>query len=90
MPQPGNWGCPPEKARILVQTIITSEKWEKVNYTYETINRATERFEQLGIPFWDLVIAETLKENDLNEIITENERDFRRVPGIKINNPFRL
>lgn len=83
-------GVSPDKAKILVQTITTSEKWEKVNYTYETINRAAGRFEQLGIPFWDLVIAETLKENGLNEIITENERDFRRVPGIKINNPFRL
>lgn len=86
----GKLGVPPEKARILVQTIITSEKWEKINYTHETINLATDKFEQLRIPFWDLVIAETLKENNLSEIITENERDFRRIPEIKIINPFRL
>jgi predicted nucleic acid-binding protein len=79
----------PDKARILVQSIITSDKWEKVNYTHETINRAAEKFEELGVPFWDLVIAETIKENGISQIITENERDFRRVPGIKINNPFK-
>jgi predicted nucleic acid-binding protein len=79
----------PEKARIMVQGIITSDKWEKVNYNYETINRATEKFEQLRIPFWDLVIAETLKENGLTEIITENEKDFEKFPGIKVNNPFK-
>lgn len=78
-----------EKAKILVQAIIASEKWEKVNYTHKTINRAAEKFEQLGIPFWDSVIAETLRENSVEEIITENERDFKRVPGIRINNPFR-
>jgi predicted nucleic acid-binding protein len=85
----GKLGVDPDKARILVQAIITSEKWEKVNYTYETINRAVEKFEHAEIPFWDLVIAETLKENGIKEIITENERDFRGVPGIKITNPFR-
>lgn len=83
-------GVSPEKVRILVQAIISSEKWEKVNYTHETINRAAEKFERLGIPFWDLVIAETLKENGLNEIFTENEKDFRGFRGIKINNPFNV
>jgi predicted nucleic acid-binding protein len=80
---------PPDKVRILVQAIIASGRWEKVNYTHETINRAAEKFEHLRVPFWDLVLAETIKENGMNEIITENEKDFRMVPGIKVNNPFK-
>lgn len=80
---------PPKEARIMVQGIIESDKWQKIAYTCETINRATERFEQLGVPFWDLVIAETLKENEIEKIATENERDFKGISGIKVINPFK-
>ena len=79
----------PDKARIMVRAMTESDKWQKINYTYETIDRAAERFEQLGVPFWDLVIAETLKENEITEIITENEKDFDKIPWINVRNPFK-
>ena len=82
-------GLPVDKAMIIVQTIIESEKWDKVNYTYNTINNAVEKFEELKIPFWDLVIIETMKENGISVIVTENEGDFDRIPGIKVRNPFK-
>ncbi|MDE1825802.1 MAG: hypothetical protein KGH61_04635 [Candidatus Micrarchaeota archaeon] len=69
--------------------IVESDKWQKINYTHDTINHAAEKFEQLGVPFWDLVIAETLKENDITEIITENGKDFDKIPWIKVRNPFK-
>ncbi|MDE1845983.1 MAG: PIN domain-containing protein [Candidatus Micrarchaeota archaeon] len=79
----------PHNAKIIVQAIIESDKWQKINYTHDTISRATERFEQSNVPFWDLVIIETLKENNVTKIITENERDFRGIQGIKVINPFK-
>lgn len=79
----------PNQARIIVQGIIHSDKWHKTNYTQNTINSAAEKFERLGMRFWDLVISETMKENGVTEIITENEKDFLRISGIKITNPFK-
>ncbi len=78
----------PVEAKTIVQGIIQSSKWQKVNYTQETVNSATESFEYSGIPFWDLVIIETLRENNISKIITENERDFVKADGIKVINPF--
>lgn len=36
-----------------------------------------------------VVNAQTMKENGITEIITENEADFHNIPGIKITNPFK-
>ncbi len=82
-------GLSTDKAKIIVQTMIESEKWHKVDYTYNTINNAVEKFEQSRIPFWDLVIIETMKEHGISEIITENEGHFDRIPGIKVRNPLK-
>ena len=80
---------PASKAAIMIKSLIASEKLEKVNYSHNTINRAVSNFETFGVPFWDLVIAETMKENGISKIVTENEKDFRKIPGIEIINPFK-
>lgn len=80
---------PANKVTTMIKSLIASEKLEKIDYNYSTINRAISNFEELGVPFWDLVMAETMKENGITQIITENERDFARIPGIKVTNPFR-
>lgn len=77
----------PEDANIIVQTIIKSDKWQKINYSHETISRAAEKFERLRVPFWDLLITETMKENGIDTILTENEKDFNKVEGITVKNP---
>jgi predicted nucleic acid-binding protein len=40
-------------------------------------------------PFWDALIAACMLENGIEIIVTENDRDFKRVPGITVTNPFR-
>jgi predicted nucleic acid-binding protein len=40
-------------------------------------------------PFWDALIAACMLENGIEIIVTENERDFKRIPGITVTNPFR-
>ncbi|MDE1873608.1 MAG: PIN domain-containing protein [Candidatus Micrarchaeota archaeon] len=78
---------PADEVAIVVKSLIASEKLEKVNYSYNTINRAASDFKKSGVPFWDLVMAETMKENGIRKIITENERDFGRIYGIEVVNP---
>jgi predicted nucleic acid-binding protein len=37
----------------------------------------------------DALIAACMLENGIEIIVTENERDFKRIPGITVINPFR-
>ncbi len=71
------------EARAVVGAIATSANWKVFNYTAETILKALE----LKLPFWDSIIVETLKENGVGGIITENTKDFSKC-GIKVVNPF--
>lgn len=80
---------PVKDARIIVESLLVSDRWEKINYTENTIRRTVGSFNNARLPFWDLVITETMKENNLTVIITENEKDFDRVPGVEVRNPLR-
>ncbi|MBI4140607.1 PIN domain-containing protein [Candidatus Woesearchaeota archaeon] len=71
------------EARAVVGAIMTSANWRVFNYTPETILKALE----FRLPFWDSLIVETLKENGVGGIITENTKDFLN-SGIKVVNPF--
>jgi predicted nucleic acid-binding protein len=39
-------------------------------------------------PFWDIMIAETMKEAGVRDLYTENEKDFLEIPWIRVVNPF--
>jgi predicted nucleic acid-binding protein len=80
---------PYEKAETIVKTFIASEYWKKINYTHNTVDRALNESNLLKAPFLDVLIAETMKENGMSKIVTENEKDFRKIPGIGIINPFK-
>ncbi len=82
-------GVPQDKAIVIVKSLTVSENWRKIDYNHNTVDRALGRSEAFGAPFLDVLISETMKENGITEIITENERDFSRIPGIIVRNPFR-
>ena len=42
-----------------------------------------------NIGYWDSLIASVMHANNINIIITENEKDFKKIPWIKVINPFR-
>lgn len=78
-----------EEAKSIVYGIIESENWIKINYDQETVKKAIINVEANKAPFWDSVIAETMKENGIIKIYTENEEDFKKISGVKIINPFK-
>lgn len=82
-------GVDPDTARVIVDSFIASENWRKVSYSYMTVKAALEISKAFRVPLFDSLIAETMKENGINQIITENEKDFIRIPGIKLKNPLR-
>lgn len=48
-----------------------------------------QRYKEKKKHFWDAVIVETMKENRVNQIYTENEKDFEIFEYIKAINPFK-
>lgn len=78
-----------EDAKSIVYGIIDSVNWRKINYNEETIRKAITIVVEFKAKFWDALIAETMKENGIVKIYTENEKDFKRIPGIKVINPLK-
>ncbi len=60
-----------------------------VAYTMEDIKTANQLSETYKLHFFDALIVATMKANNIGIIITENEKDFKKIPWIKIENPFR-
>jgi predicted nucleic acid-binding protein len=80
---------PTATAAEIVHDFVSSTRWQIVNYTAETVKNAAFSCKLLGTPFWDTLIAETMKENNISTIYTENIRDFKKIQGIKVVNPFK-
>lgn len=73
----------------IVQDFILSENWIKINYDEKIVKAAMFTSRNFNTSFWDALIAETMKENGINKIYTENEEDFKKIPGIKVINPLK-
>ncbi len=78
---------PVDKAKEIMKSLTTSEHWYRINYTSDTLDRALDSSNEVKVPFLDMLIAETMKENFIIDIITENEKDFNKIPGIRVTNP---
>ena len=80
---------PTNQAENIVREILASTKWRVVDRREETVVHAMELVRQRRVPFWDALIAACMLENAIGTIVTENERAFKKVPGITITNPFK-
>lgn len=80
---------PLEQAEQIVNDIIAFSDWKVLHYKETTIQKAMQRYKRIKKHFWDAVIVETMKENDINYIYTENEKDFEIFEDIKAINPFK-
>lgn len=78
-----------EMASDIVKELIRSDGWKKVNYTYKTVHDALDIVEFHNVSLTDAIIARTAIENKVTKIFTENEREFSRIPNIKVVNPFK-
>lgn len=71
-------------AETIVGAIISCKSFHIVSYSGKTVLAALRSKND----FWDALIVETLKENSISGIITENEKDFKG-GGIVVINPFK-
>ncbi|MBI5072924.1 PIN domain-containing protein [Candidatus Woesearchaeota archaeon] len=79
---------PLENAEQIIKDISTFSNWNVLHYEEGTVQKAIERYKEKKKHFWDAVIVETMKENDIKHIYTENEKDFEIFEEIKAINPF--
>ena len=72
----------------IINDFVISEHWEKINYVHTTLRKAMQTAKQSDLQIWDSLIAETMKENGIRRILTENIKDFGKIAGITTINPF--
>ncbi|MDZ4256971.1 MAG: PIN domain-containing protein [archaeon] len=77
-----------EQVRQFVESIQHIPTWQIVHYTSKTIETTLQSIEKQK-DFWDNLIAQTMLENGITKIYTENTKDFSKIKGIKAVNPFR-
>lgn len=60
-----------------------------LEYSGGTVVEALSVSKAYGIHFFDALLAATMQENGIREILTENEKDFEKVKWMKATNPFK-
>jgi len=76
------------EARTIIEDFLKSERWKIVDRDSDTFLRAVNLVSEHGIHLWDALIAACMEENNITEIVTENSKDFERIPHIKVTVPF--
>lgn len=76
-----------EKAGVIVRSFIDSPTWKKLNYHHLTVSRAATDSGSTAASFWDLLIAETMRDAGVRRIYTENLGDFKKISWVEAVNP---
>ena len=80
---------PVNRAESIVKEILRSAKWRVIDRNEGSVLHAIELVKLHRASFWDALIAACMLEHHVNVIVTENERDFKRIPGITVDNTFK-
>lgn len=60
-----------------------------LGYSGSTVIGALSISKEHGLHFFDALLAATMQENGIKEIVTENEKDFSKVKWMKAVHPFK-
>ena len=55
-------GVPVDQTNIIVRSLILSKNWRKIDYNYDTVDKALNNSELFRAPFLDVLMTETMKE----------------------------
>jgi predicted nucleic acid-binding protein len=79
---------PTKVAKDFIELIIDFQGWHVITYNVQTIKSAIGISTKNSIHYWDALLAATMRENNVFSIYTENDKDFKKIPWLKIINPF--
>ncbi len=75
-------------AKEIIRRIIEFRNWIKCKPEEHSVVKAAELCEEYNIPYWDALIVAVMFENKITRIYTENVKDFNKVKGLEVINPF--
>jgi predicted nucleic acid-binding protein len=76
-----------EEASRIVRSFAGSPQWRKLNYDCGTVSRAAMDAAMMKKHFWDVLIAETMRDSGIKRIYTENVGDFKGMGWVEAVNP---
>lgn len=76
------------EAKEIIEDFMNSEKWKVIDRDGDTFLKAINLVSEYGIHLWDSLIVACMKENNVTEIVTENRKDFGKIPHIIVTVPF--
>ncbi|MCR4335881.1 MAG: PIN domain-containing protein [archaeon] len=77
----------PEQAKQIILDL--TQGFSIIRYNENTIINAVNNQLAYKIEFWDSLIVSAMEENGISTIITENEKDFKKIKWLKVINPFK-
>lgn len=77
-----------DDAQQIIMDLVKHDCWQILEIKPATILNAIKASKVHKTSYWDTLIAETMKENQVFKIYTENKKDFARVPQLEIINLF--
>lgn len=78
----------PDEIKKNIKDITSFSNFNIFAINKNTIINATNISSENNISYWDALIASVMKENYIYTIITENDKDFKKIPWLKVINPF--
>ena len=79
---------PVSDAKTIIDDIIKSDSWRVIDRDINTFLDAIDIVSNTAVHLWDATIAACMKENGITHIVTENAKDFEKIPDIQIIYPF--
>jgi len=76
------------EAKEIISELISLSNVKIIKIYENTILGAINLSSEYGISYWDALIVSVMKENNIYSIITENEKDFKKIKWLKVVNPF--
>ncbi len=71
-----------------IQDITSFSNFDILTINKNNILSAIEISMAYKVSYWDALIASVMKENHVYGIITENDKDFKKIPWLNVINPF--
>lgn len=76
------------EAKEIISGLVSLPNIKIIKINKSTILSAIDISSEHNISYWDALIASVMKENHIYTIITENDKDFKKIPWLKVINPF--
>lgn len=76
------------EAKTIINDITKSDNWKLIDRDIHTFLDAIDLVLQYNVHIWDATIAVCMKENGISYIVTEDKKDFEKIPGIHVVVPF--